>query len=353
MIELVGRDDSSWTNLTVGGWGNANPRAAENLSAVFACVDVIASALASLPPKVFRLTGTDRQEVNSPTLTRLLRKPNPWQSWPDFVQWFIAQGLLYGNAIAVMDRGRLLPIPWPQCSIQFRATGAMEYDYSFGQGSMNWNGRADQESVMHMRDRSDDGLIGRSRLARAGDVIATASELDMSVQALWHNGAFPSGAIKLPGKLTQDNRAKLRAELDQEFSGSSNRAKVLLLDSGMDWAGLSVDPDDAQTLQSREFQIAEIARLFEVPPPLIQDYSHNTFTNANTAGQWFSRFTLASWAGKFESAFQDLILDEDEYLELDMAAFQRADHGERWNAHAVALAHGVLTPDDVRRLEGL
>ena len=205
---------------------------------------------------------------------------------------------------------------------------------------------------MHMRDRGDDRFIGRARLDRASDVVKHALAVQASSVGLWNNGAFPSGVLQVPGRLSEEQRKRMQAQIKEQFAGTSNRAKVMLLDNNVTWSKLSVDPDDAQTLQTRQWLTSEICRLYEVPPPLIQDYQYNTFTNASTAGQWFSRFTLASWVKRFEATFSKAMLPEDSYLELDMGAFNRGDLGERWNAYSIALNAGVLSPDEVRRLEG-
>ena len=348
------REDESWANLTSGGWGNFNARQAENLSPIFACVDVISSALASLPPRLYNgPPGTDRELIANDSIIQTLETPNRYQTWPDFVSWYVAECLLYGNAVAVVrPDGELLPVRWNAVGTQMTESGELRYDWQFGEGRYNLRGEAFGESVMHMRDRTDDGVTGRSRLSRVAATVGLAHDTLDAAIAAWQNGALPSGAVLLEGRVSPDEKTRLRAQLEQQFAGAANRSRVLVLDAGSKWQALSSDLKDSEALATRQFMVAEVCRIFEVPPPIIQDYTHNTFTNAATAGAWFARFTLSAWARKFEATFKRTLLDTDQWLELDMSAFARGDLGERFAAYAVALQNGVLAPEDVKRLEG-
>ena len=344
--------DASWAHLSATGWGNVSARQAEQLSPVFACVDVISSAISSLPPKVFERSGTTRVEVVDSDIAPLLAAPNRWQTWPDFVSWFMAQCLLHGNAVAVADGGSLWPCRWESTGVQLEADGRVQYDYSYGSGAHNVSGVALDDRVVHMRDRSDDGVVGVSRLKRCAATIGLSwDQMDAAV-ALWENGAFPSGAVVMPGRMSPGDKDSLRTQLESRFAGARNRGRIILLDGGMEWREMFTSPRESEALRAREFQVAEICRVFEVPPPMVADYSNNTFTNASTAGQWFSKFTLGSWVRRFEAAFSRVMLPVGQSLELDMSAFSRGDESARWEAYKIALEQQVLAPEDVKRLEG-
>lgn len=128
----------------------------------------------------------------------------------------------------------------------------------------------------------------------------------------------------------------------------------MILDGGMTWKAAQISPEDAELLETRKFGTEEICRLFQVPPPLVQDYSHNTFTNSETAGRWFAMFTLAPWARKIEAEFARTVFGASGgyELELDLSGFLRGDPATRWNAHKIAIETGVLDADEVRQVEG-
>ena len=134
--------------------------------------------------------------------------------------------------------------------------------------------------MLHLRDRTDDGLVGRSRFSRAADTAAGVAASNEFARSFTRNGMAPAGAISFPGTLNRNESA-------------ANAGRTLILDGAMKFTATQISPEDAELLETRKFGVEEICRLFQVPPPLVQDYCHNTFTNSETAGRWFAQFTLA------------------------------------------------------------
>lgn len=362
------RRSTSWdlmrgVGMTTAAGAPVNANTVENLSTAVACTQAIASALASLPVWLYRSHegGRDVQEAH-PFMRLVRRGPNAWQTWPDFIEWLVAQVLLQGNGLAeiVTDRRgavvELRPVPWNHVSVYMLPSGRLRYDVVAQAGMHGTTGEVRSlldDQVLHVRDRSDDGVVGRSRLSRAGEVLSTALALQEASGAYWRNGVTPSGALRTDGQLGPEAKARLRESLQQIHAGPQNRAKVLILDAGLSWQQMSISPEDAELLGSRRFTVEELCRLFQVPPPIVQDYSHNTFTNAETAGRWFAQFTVAPWARKLETAmsrslFGDPALD----VEFDLSAFLRGDPATRWQSYAIAVQHDILTRDEVREVEG-
>lgn len=352
-------------SLGVGGRA-INHRTAENLSTVLGCVNAIATAIASLPAYVYRRAEDGREEDTGHPLARLIRNgPNARQTWPDFVEWLMASTLLRGNGLAEikMDGGgrvrELLPLPWDHVSVQMLPSGRLAYDVVEAIGLFGATGRPRrllEGEVLHLRDRSDDGLIGRSRLTRAAAVVGTALSVQEFAGALYENGINPSGALQVSGKLGTPELNRLAQHFREAFSGPSKAAKALVLDQGATWQQISVSPEDAELLASRKFTVEELARLYGVPPPLIQDYSRNTFTNAETAGRWFAQFTLQPWIRKIECEFARSVFSEasraTHELEIDLSGFMRGDYAARWTAHKIAVDAKILSVNEVREVEG-
>lgn len=350
------------------GSGNrlVNARTAENLSTVLACVNAIGTAIASLPAYIYRLADTGREEDAAHPLARLIRNgPNERQTWPDFVEWLMASTLLRGNGLAEIKtdmRGRvvgLVPIPWDYVAVQMLPSGRLAYDIVEVINLYGATGRPRrllEGEVLHLRDRSDDGHIGRSRLSRAGAVVGAALSVQEFAGALYDNGINPSGALEVEGKLSPDALKRLAAVFKEAFAGPDKAAKALVLDQGVKWKQISVSPEDAELLASRKFTVEELARLYGVPPPLVQDYSKNTFTNAETAGRWFAQFTLQPWIRKLETEFARSVFSETSRatheLEIDLSGMMRGDYAARWAAHKIAVESEILTVDEVREVEG-
>lgn len=343
--------------------GIFSDRAAENFATVAACVGAISSALASAPAYVYRRTGTERVEVPDHPVALLLRNgPNEHQTFPDLIESYIASTLLTGNGLLEVERdggtvAGLRFLPWPWVSPILASTGRLVYDVTEGTAVYGQTGRIRRllaGDVAHLKDRSDDGILGRSRLSRSADTVAGALQVNDFARSFIGNGARPSGAIQSDQKLGADQMEGLRQQFDERHSGARNAGKVLVLSDGLKFTPFQISPEDAELLASRKFAVEEICRLFQVPPPIVQDYSHNTFTNADTAGRWFAQFTLGPWARKIETTLSRALFPAGSglELELDLSSFLRGDPQTRWTAHKIAVEANILDVDEVREIEG-
>lgn len=348
-------------NMSNAGYP-ASQRLAENLATVTACVNVISTGIASLPAYVYRAVPHGREEAPHHPVSRLIRAPNRYNTWPDLIEWMISQVLLWGNALLAVEydgAGRpisLTPVPWNSVSVQILRNGRMVYDVVAYEGLYGQSGmprRYLDGEVIHLKDRSDNGFVGRSRLSRAPDPINNAASLqDWSINT-WRNAATPSGAVKVPQKLSQPVFDRLKDLIRDRHQGTANARGVLILENGAEWQSMSVSPEDAEVLASRRFSVEELARLFQVPPPLIQDYTHNTFTNSAQAGLWFAQFSLAPWCKKIEAEFSRSLFNGSEfYLEIDLSGLMRGDYAARWAAYDIAIKNGILDANEIREAEG-
>ncbi|MFG1371112.1 phage portal protein [Xanthobacter oligotrophicus] len=355
-------EDPSWAALApgIGAYAGLSARAAENLSTVLACTNAIATALAYVPALVYRRDADgNRVEMPAHPLNRLVRGGvSPQMTWPDFLEHFVASTLLTGNGIAVIERagnGQLAGfryIPWGMVTVSELSSGRLAYDVSDGRG--NTRRYLEGGEVLHLRDRTDDGKIGRSRLSRAAETVNGVQTANQHAASFLANGASPSGVIEVPGTMKPEQRTALRESFQARHGGASKAGSTLILDGGMKWTAAQVSPEDAELLETRKFGVIELCRLFQVPPPIVQAYENNTFTNAAQAGLWFATFGLAPWARKIEAEFARSVFPSGGpyELELDLSGFLRGDPETRWAAHKIAIDTGVLDPDEVRQIEG-
>jgi HK97 family phage portal protein len=348
------------------GGAIVSPRTAENLSTVLACVGAISSALASLPVWIYRRTATGRELDEAQPLMRVVRRgANRHQSWADFCEWLIASTLLSGNGLAEIitdDRGALVelrPIPWSWASARILPSGRLAFDVSEQHGIFGTVARGQrrllQEEVLLLTDRSDDGVLGVSRLRRAATVIGAALNQQDFAASVLSNGVFPSGVITAEGRLDDAQRKHLRGEF-RSFAGVEHAARALVLDQGLKWASLSISPEDQELLASRRFTGEELCRIYSVPPPIIGDLTHGTFTNSETLIRWFAQSALSHWARKLERALERQVLSEaaraTHEVEVDLSGLLRGDPAERWQSHKIAVESGILLPNEVREIEG-
>jgi HK97 family phage portal protein len=276
----------------------------------------------------------------------------------------VAEILLRGNGLVEIESDRagtvtgLRVVPWNWCAPQMLASGQMVYDvydqpgiYAPAQGKRR---RLLSHQVVHVRDRSDDGLIGKSRLQRAAAVLQNAHSVQSFATSILENGLHISGILTSERDLSPEAVAGVRQRVQDTHGGSGRAGRFLILPGGnFAFHKVSITPEDAELLESRKFSVEEICRIFQVPPPIVQDYSHNTFTNSEQAGRWFAQFCLLPWVRKLEAAFnRALFAETDLELVLDMSGFDRGTPESRWAAHAIAVSNGILSVDEVREIEG-
>lgn len=369
--------DPSWAALAGAGadWATAlgapprravRPELAESVATVIACIQAISSAMASLPAYVFRREEDGRAVDDAHALSRLIRDgANHRQSWPDFIEWIVAQALAHGNGLAeiVADRsGRiaeLRPIPWPNITAVLLPNGRLAFDISDVESRYGGTGRVRRllaDEVLHLRDRSDDGILGRSRLSRCATPIRTALTQEAFGELLYENQAAPSGFLKVAGDADPDEIERLKHSVREAWSGVRRAGMIGVLAGGLDFTPISITPENLEMLAARRFSTEEIARLYQVPPPIVGIWDHSTFTNSETAGRWFAQFCLAPWIRKLEEAFRRDVFSAasraTHEIEFDMTGFLRGDAEARWKAHEIAVRNRILTANEVREVEG-
>lgn len=346
----------SWSGETV------SVRSAENLSTVMACVGAIAGGISSLPALIYRNTPDGREEVDDHPVARMIRGGvNERESWPDFLDLWVSNALLLGNGLAEIvfdDRGaarELRSQPWDRVTARLLQSRRLAFDVSDPTGLYGPAGkprRLLQGEVLHLKDRSDDGLLGRSRLSRAREAIGTGIATQRFAGAMYKNGATPRGALKFSGRLSQEQVDRVRGLWQTLFTGADNAAKVLILDNDGEFKPFSVSPEDAELLASRRFTTEELARIYNVPPPIVGIWDHSSFTNSETAGRWFASFTLTPWIRKIEAEFSRALLGRGYSLEIDLSGLTRGDYSARWAAHKIAVDADILSRNEVRQVEG-
>jgi len=370
-VETRAADDPSWDGVrglsglnTTPGGALINPRQAEALSIVSSCVDRIADGVASLPVYIYREQAGGRDvDAQHPLAGLVARGPNARQSWPDFATWWMRQALLWGNGlveIVTNGAGRLSElraIPWWCVSPQVLASGRMVYDVTDVVSIYGGTGRQRRlldTEVLHLKDVSDDGLLGRARLARAHGALFNALAVQEFASSYMQNRAVPSIVITTEGNYSEDQFKRFREQIHNAHTGPSKAGRILLLDKSRDVKVISPSAEDIELLDSRKFAAEEIARLFQVPPPLVGIWDNSSFTNSETAGRWFAQHTLGPWLRRIEAEIERKLLSgpSPRQIEFDLSGLLRGDPETRWKSHQIAVTCGILTPNEVREVEG-
>ncbi|MFS6384121.1 phage portal protein, partial [Streptococcus agalactiae] len=212
-----------------------------------------------------------------------------------------------------------------------------------------------QEDILHVPGLGFDGLIGYSPIAMAKNAIGMTLATENYGAAFFKNGANPGGVLEHPGILKDPKR--VRDSWNAVYNGATNAHKVAVLEEGMKYTQVGIPPEEAQFLQTRKFQINEIARLYRIPPHMVGDLEKSSFSNIEQQSLEFVKYTLDPWVVRLEQAFKrSLFLPEEKkryLIKFNVDGLLRGDYQSRMNGYAIARQNGWLSTNDIRELEDL
>ena len=344
-----------------------NERTSMQMTAVCSCVRILSEAVASLPLNVYRYTDTGgKEKAIDHSLYRLLHdEPNPEMSSFIFRETLMTHLLLWGNAYAQIIRNgkgeviALYPLMPDRMTVDRDANGRLYYKYrkSNDDAPTMENGSVilAPSDVLHVPGLGFDGLVGYSPIAMAKTAIGLAIAAEEYGSKFYANGAAPSGVLEHPGTLKDP--ARVRDSWNSTFGGSSNSHKVAVLEEGMKYTPISISPNEAQFLETRKFQINEIARIFRVPPHMVGDLEKSSFSNIEQQSLEFVKYTLDPWVVRWEQALYRTLLSEEEkktlFFKFNVEGLLRGDYASRMNGYATARQNGWMSANDIRELEDL
>ena len=344
-----------------------NEHSAMQLTAVYACVRILAEAVAGLPLHLYRCgkNGSKEKAVEHPLYFLLHDEPNPEMTSFVFRETLMTHLLLYGNCYCQIIRdGRgqvaaLYPLMPNQMSVDRDENGRIYYTYvRSGEEAATMNNGTVYllpEDVLHIPALGFDGLVGYSPIAMAKNTIGMGLACEEYGAKFFANGAAPSGVLEHPG--TVKDISRLRESWNAIYGGSKNAGKVAILEEGMHYSPISISPNEAQFLETRKFQVDEIARIFHVPPHMIGDLERSTFSNIEQQSLEFVKYTLNPWVCRWEQALTRSLLsprEKREYcIKFNVDGLLRGDYQSRMNGYATGISNGFLSPNDVHRLENM
>jgi len=347
---------------------SVNERTAMQTTAVYACVRILAEAIASLPLHVYQYdSGGGKERVTDHPLYYLLHdEPNPEMTSFVFRETLMSHLLLWGNAYAQVIRdGRgnvlaLYPLLPSKMEVGRAPNSELIYTYRLEKdesrthpASGTVNLRSDE--VLHIPGLGFDGLIGYSPIAMAKNAIGMALATEEYGAAFFANGAQPGGVLEHPGVIKDPQRVK--DSWNAAYQGSGNAHRVAVLEEGMKFQAIGIPPEQAQFLETRKFQINEIARIFRVPPHMVGDLEKSSFSNIEQQSLEFVKYTLDPWVIRWEqSLMQSLILPSEKpslFVKFNLDGLLRGDYQSRMTGYATGRQNGWLSANDIRELENL
>lgn len=320
------------------------------LTAYWAAVRLIAESLASIEVVPYKKEGEKRTaDKNHPLWHLLNREPNPHTSGIAFMEDLIANTIIHGNGFALIEvKGSKIT------ALQLKPSPGVTIEVNNGVKTYQIDGETylDNE-VLHFRGLGDDGIIGYSPAYLHRNALKLSLQAERYGREFFEKNGRPSGILEVPGALSEDQKATLTDHWGKTYSQGS----TAVIDNGMKYVRVDTPHDDAQFLETRVHQVREIARMFRIPPHLLGDLERATFANIEEMSLEFVKFSLRSWAVRFEQALMRALLTENEKknyeLAYDLTPLLQGDQKTRYESHAIGLYSGFLSVNDVRRSEGL
>ena len=341
-------------------------RSAMQMTAVYACVRILSEAVAGLPVHMYRYTsdGGKEKAVDHPLYLLLHDEPNPEMSSFVFRETLMTHLLLWGNAYAQIIRNgkgevvALYPLMPNKMTVDRDENGKLFYQYNRNNDeAIKDTGTVilTTRDVLHIPGLGFDGLVGYSPIAMAKNAIGLAIAAEEYGSKFYANGATPSGILEHPGTIKDPSR--VRDSWQNTFGGSGNSNKVAVLEEGMKYTPISISPNEAQFLETRKFQINEIARIFRVPPHMVGDLEKSSFSNIEQQSLEFVKYTLDPWVIRWEQSIQRTLLTPDEkkqyFVKFNVEGLLRGDYASRMSGYATARQNGWMSANDIRELENL
>jgi len=346
---------------------NVNEFTAMQTTAVYACVRILSETLAALPLQLYRYTPGGKERVYDHPLYHLLHdEPNPEMTSFIFRETLMSHLLIWGNAYAQIIRDKLgrvqglYPLRPDKMTVCRDENGQIYYIYTkttdenpaikpYGQVPLR------KDEVLHIPGLGFDGLVGYSPIAMARNAVGMTMACEEYGASFFANGASPSGVLEHPGVLKDP--AKVRDSWNAVYQGSANAHKVAVLEEGMKYQQIGIPPEEAQFLETRKFQLNEIARLYRIPPHMIGDLEKSSFNNIEQQSMEFVKYTLDPWVIRWEQAMQKaLFLPEEKkqfFLKFNVNGLMRGDYESRMTGYSIGRQNGWLSANDIREMEDM
>ena len=342
-------------------------RSAMQMTAVYSCVRILAEAIAGLPLHLYTYKddGGKEKAIGHPLYLLLHDEPNPEMSSFVFRETLMTHLLLWGNAYAQIIRNgkgevvALYPLMPNRMTVDRDSSGQLFYTYQMNNTDAPTMKAGTvilkPSDVLHIPGLGFDGLVGYSPIAMAKNAIGLAIATEEYGAKFFANGATPGGLLEYPGTVKDPDR--VRESWNKGFSGSQNAGKVAILEEGMKYTPISIAPEQAQFLETRKFQINEIARIFRVPPHMVGDLEKSSFSNIEQQSLEFVKYTLDPWVVRWEQSLSRALFTPEEkkryFFKFNVEGLLRGDYQSRMNGYATARQNGWMSANDIRELENL
>lgn len=339
---------------------NVSTQRAMQMTTVFACVRVLAESMGMLPCRLYKDSGKRTKElaVDHKVYELLSVAPNDYMTAQEF--WELAmtclclRGNFYAYKVYVFGQvAELLPINPSSVVPRLKDDWTVEYDVTFADGVKTLT----QDEIWHVRLFTFDGLIGLNPIAYARHAIALGLSTEEHGSRLFTNGAVTSGVLETEQTLNDAAFGRLKEQFQDRHVGVQNAYKPMILEMGLQWKPISLNAEDSQFLETRQYQRDEICAIFRVPGHLVASMEKMTLNNIEHMGMSFVNYALVPYMTRFESRIRVGLLNAKDrkthYAKFNAGALLRGDLKGRYESYGKGIQWGILSPNDCRELEDL
>jgi HK97 family phage portal protein len=356
----------SWFNNLFGVSNKAgvsvNRRTVLGIPAVWRAVNIISGSMASLNVQLYKETKDGSKRAKTHPISKLFaHEPHPYLSTYQFIRTLVQNACL-GNGYAWIERNpttmrpRRLHILDPQnVSPYMSVDGTLIYHVSHYGKSMVLM----PDEIIHIQSPSFDGITGQNVTSIHSETLGNTIAATEYGSAFFGNGATPAGVVEVPGKMTNEQKMSLKSGWFEKYGGVSKVGEVAVLDNGMTFKRIGLNPMETALIEIRKFSVAEISRLFGVPPHLLHDLDRATFNSVEMLSVSFVQFTLLHWAKLIEGEFNRKLLFESEkekgelFFHFNLDSLLRGDVNSRAQYYRTMFDVGAMSSNDIRRLENM
>lgn len=342
---------------TMGREAKVDASFALKIAAVWSCVDLLAGTMSTLPLHVKERTASGRRMLYDHPVARLMLKPNPKMNGVAFRRAMMASVCLHGNAYAIITQRDMRQRPTRLDFVLPQNVSLWEGDDDLFYSVTGNDARIPSRDVIHLKGMSTNGLTGLSPIRQHAELLETSHNSLNFARAFYENGCRPTGVFKHSGSLSDEARERLKNDLAKKYAGLRNFAKPLLLESGLDFSPVTIPPEDAQFVATRLQSIDEIAAIFRVPPHMVGNQSHSTYSNNEQQNLELYNLNLRPWIVNFEAEFNDKLFLEEEkgstYVDIDAKGLLRADTAARTAFYEKMYYIGAMNANEIRACEDL
>jgi HK97 family phage portal protein len=329
---------------------------------VMICVRVLAESVASLPCILYRRRkdgGKDRA-TDHPLYRVLHDQANAWNTAFEYTEGTMNNLAMRGNGYAYRETNNkdqtigLVPLHPDPVEIKQAADWSPIYTVTMPD---NQRVTLKPREIHHIRGPFPKGYVGQSMITLARESIGLGLAAERFGANLYRNGVKPSGVLRHPKQLGAVALENIRTSFEDRYGGLENSSRPLVLEEGMEWTALSINPDDAQFIETRKFQRSEIAGVFRVPAHLVNDLEKATFSNIEHSTLDFIIHSLRPWLVRWEQAInRDLLSDAergDYFVEFMIDGLLRGDFATRMAGYALQIQNGISNPNEIRARENM